>query len=264
VYPTTVSGGPASLAAAADRVLRTVYDGCAADPACAAAYPDLEQAVADVIARFDAAPHTTPVIDPATGATRTVRITGKDIVSGLFQALYDDELIPLIPSLTSALRQGDTAIIDLFAGAAIPLAIAPAEGMSASVECSDRAAFAEDLVATVAARPEYGTLLVGGEPDCARWDVAPAPDGFNDPVTTDLPTLVLADEYDPITPPGDSRATATALPDAAFVEFPGLGHGAVFSSPCPEAVYRGFLADPEAAPDTGCVAAMGPPPWAVG
>ena len=264
VYPTTVSGGPVSLVAAADRVLQTLYDGCAADPRCAAAYPDLEQAVADVIARYDAAPHATPVTDPATGAVRTVRITGKDIVSGLFQALYDDDLIPVIPSLVAGLRRGDTGIIDLFAGTAIPLAIEPSEGMGASVECSDRAAFPEDLLATIAGRPEYGTLLTGGEPDCAAWGVAPAAAGFNEPVTTDRPTLVLADEYDPITPPADSRATADALPDAAFVQFPGLGHGAVFSSPCPEAVFEGFLADPGAAPDTSCVEAMGPPAWVVG
>ena len=121
-----------------------------------------------------------------------------------------------------------------------------------------------NLRPSLAARPEYGTLLTGGQPDCAAWGVAPAPAGFNEPVTTDVPTLVLADEYDPITPPADSRATADALPDAAFVRFPGLGHGAVFSHPCPEAVYKAFLADPGAAPDTSCVAAMGPPAWAVG
>jgi pimeloyl-ACP methyl ester carboxylesterase len=195
---------------------------------------------------------------------RTARITGKDIVAGLFQALYDDELIPVVPSLVAALRQGDAAIIDLFAGTGIPLALAAAEGMTASVECSDRAAFPEDLVATVVARPEYGTLLAGGEPDCARWGVAPAPAGFNEPVTTDLPTLVLADEYDPITPPADSRSAADALPDATLVELPALGHGAVFSHPCPQQVYADFLTDPAAPPDTGCVAAMGPPAWAVG
>ena len=135
--------------------------------------------------------------------------------------------------------------------------------MNASVNCSDRAAFPGDVLATVAARPEYGALLTGSKPNCARWGVAPAPPGFNDPVTTDVPTLVLADEYDPITPPADSRATADALPDATFVEFPGLGHGAVFSTLCPEAVYKSFLTDPSA-PDTSCVASMGPPAWVVG
>ncbi len=262
VYPTTVTGGSEELVAAADRVLRTVYDGCAAAPACAAAYPDLEQAVADVLARFDAEPHPTAVTDPTTGQERPVSITGKDILSGLFQALYDDDLIPLVPSLAAMLRSGNAGIIDLFADTAIPLAVEVDEGMTASVECSDRAAFPDDLAATLAARPEWGSLLANGSYDCDRWGVAPAPAGFNDPVTTDVPTLVLADEYDPITPPADSRAAAAALPRSTYVELPGLGHGAVFSHPCPEAVYTSFLDDP-AAPDTSCVATMGPPAWVV-
>jgi pimeloyl-ACP methyl ester carboxylesterase len=92
--------------------------------------------------------------------------------------------------------------------------------------------------------------------------VAPAPPEFNEPVVSDVPALVLADEYDPITPPADSRAAAETLSSSTFVEFPGLGHGAVFSAPCPEAVYKSFLADPSA-PDTSCVAGMGPPAWTV-
>jgi pimeloyl-ACP methyl ester carboxylesterase len=262
VYPTTATGGSEALVAAYDRVLRTLYDGCAADPTCAAAYPDLEQAVADVLVRFDAAPHAATVTDPATAQDRPVQITGKDILAGLFQALYDDDLIPLLPSLAFALRGGNAGIIDLFAGTAIPLAVEPAEGMAASVECSDRAAFPDDVLATIAARPELGSLIGGSEPDCGRWGVAPAAAGFNDPVVSDVPALVLADEYDPITPPADSRAAADALGNATFVEFPGLGHGAVFSHPCPEAVYKSFLADPSA-PDSSCVAGMGPPAWVV-
>jgi pimeloyl-ACP methyl ester carboxylesterase len=261
VYPTTASNAASALVAAADRAFGTLYAGCAADPACAAAYPDLEQAVADVVARYDAAPHPTSVTDPVTGQERALRITGKDVLSGLFQALYDSALIPAIPSFVASLRQGDTGVIDLFADVALPLLIEAAEGMSASVECSDRAAVPDDLVPTLAERPEWGSLLGGGW-DCTRWDVAPAEPGFNDPVTTDVPALVLAGEYDPITPPADGRAAAETLTRSTFVEFPALGHGTVFSHPCPAAVQQGFLADPSA-PDTSCLGDMGPPAWAV-
>jgi pimeloyl-ACP methyl ester carboxylesterase len=262
VFPTTVGGTAGDIAAGADRAFGAVYAGCAADAACAAAYPDLPQVLGEVVARYDATPHPTSVTDPVTGQEHALLITGRDILSGLFQALYDDELIPLVPSLLTALRQGDTGIIDLFADQALPLLLGAAEGMSASVQCSDRAAFPDDLDLVLAERPELGSLLGIGAWSCARWDVDPAAPGFNEPVSVDVPALVLADEYDPITPPADSRAVADALPDATFVHFPGLGHGAVFSHLCPEAVYTSFLADP-AAPDTSCVAAMGPPAWAL-
>jgi pimeloyl-ACP methyl ester carboxylesterase len=261
VFPTTVGGTAGELAASADRAFGAVYAGCAADPACAAAYPDIPQALGEVVARFDATPYPTSVTDAVSGEERALLITGKDILFGLVQVLYDDELIPLMPSLLTSLRQGETGIIDLFAEAALPLLLGAAEGMAASVQCSDRAAFPEDVDAVLAERPELGSMLSLGAWDCERWDVAPAQPGFNDPVTVDVPALVLAGEYDPITPPVDSRATADALPRSTYVELPGLGHGEVFSHQCPEAVYKAFLADPAATPDTDCVAAMGPPAW---
>jgi pimeloyl-ACP methyl ester carboxylesterase len=84
-------------------------------------------------------------------------------------------------------------------------------------------------------------------------------------VHSDLPTLVLADEYDPVTPPANSKRVADALSGSTYVEFPGLGHAAVFAVPeCPEIIFRGFLRDPTAPVDTSCVSTMGPPKWAVG
>lgn len=90
--------------------------------------------------------------------------------------------------------------------------------------------------------------------------VAPS---FKEPVRSDLPFLVLGDEYDPVTRPSQSKMTAEQLAHAQFVLFPGLGHGAVFSdNPCPAHVFLSFLAHPGHA-DTGCVATMGPPKWVI-
>lgn len=264
VYPTTESNAASAVVASADRAFDAVYEACAADPACAAAHPDLDGALAEIAARFDAAPHPTSTTHPLTGEEGPLLITGKDILSGLFQALYDAGFIPLVPSLLTDLRQGETAIIDVFVDLALPLLFGSAEGMAASVECSDRAAFPDDRDAVLADRPEWGTLVALGVWDCGRWAVDPADPGFNEPVTVDVPALVLAGEYDPITPPADSRAAADALPRSTYVELPGLGHGEVFAHGCPAAVFSSFLDDPTTTPDTSCVATMGPPAWVVG
>jgi pimeloyl-ACP methyl ester carboxylesterase len=77
--------------------------------------------------------------------------------------------------------------------------------------------------------------------------------------------LVLAGEYDPQTPPDNSRHAAESLSHSTFVLFPGMGHAEIFAKPeCPEIIFRAFLADPTAKVDTSCVAAMGPPSWNVG
>src|SRR5205085_5703484 len=101
-------------------------------------------------------------------------------------------------------------------------------------------------------------------PDCSTFGVAPAPAGYATAVRSDIPTLVLADQYDPVTPPENSKHAADGLSRSTYVLFPGLGHGAVFAAPeCPEVIFRAFLADPTAKVDTSCVASMGPPAWAV-
>jgi pimeloyl-ACP methyl ester carboxylesterase len=77
--------------------------------------------------------------------------------------------------------------------------------------------------------------------------------------------LVLAGQYDPVTSPEDSKHASETLSHSTFVLFPGMGHGTVFASPeCPEIIFRAFLAAPTSTVDTSCVAAMGPPNWAVG
>ena len=74
---------------------------------------------------------------------------------------------------------------------------------------------------------------------------------------------MLAGEFDPVTPPAWSRSAADHLGDAAYVELPGVGHGAVFAHDCGRELFGAFVADPDAPVDTACVDRMGPPDWVV-
>jgi len=40
---------------------------------------------------------------------------------------------------------------------------------------------------------------------CNAWELVPAPPFIPEPVSSDIPVLILAGTYDPITPPGWSR-----------------------------------------------------------
>ncbi len=79
-------------------------------------------------------------------------------------------------------------------------------------------------------------------------------------VRSDIPTLIVAGQYDPITSPAWGELVAKTLSASAFVEFPGQGHGQ-FVAECPRSIRSAFLADPSRPPDTTCVAAMGAPAW---
>jgi hypothetical protein len=94
---------------------------------------------------------------------------------------------------------------------------------------------------------------------CNIWRVGEAQAHDNAPVVSDIPTLVLAGQYDPITPPGWGRQAAETLRNSYFYEFPGFGHGISVLGDCPTNLTLAFLNDPTSTPDASCIAQIGLP-----
>ena len=82
------------------------------------------------------------------------------------------------------------------------------------------------------------------------------------PVVSDVPTLILAGEYDPLTPPRYGRIAAGTLRNSDWFQFPAMGHNLERSSLCAHAMMMEFLANP-ATPDASCIAEMQPPVWVI-
>jgi len=240
------------------RSFQALYDACAQDDPCRAKYGDLEALFTKAANGLDVTPHTTSVLDPVSGQEREVSITGKDLWAGLFNALYDETLIPALPSAAQAIVDGDNAIIDLIAEDGIPFAAGQHEGMTASVSCADRQRLLDpdEVEPFVEEHPELEALvfLTVPETGCREWDVAAQPKGFNELLgeDTEVPVLVMAGQFDPITPPEGSRRVAEAL-GTEFLLFPDAGHGAVSSSGCARDIWFAFLDDPSQAPGTDCM-----------
>ena len=267
VFPTDVAWNATKTVADFARVQRVFFDGCAKDAACHAKFPDLEADFHAAVAALDANPYRTQYDDPYSKKTSPFVIDGATATAGFYNALYDSNLIPQLPGVIEQIKAGTAGpILDALVQQLGPQINGAAEAQHQAVNCSDRAATSghDDSSTLVAQNPSYSRLLAGYEV-CAAIGVAPAPKGFNDQVHSDIPTLVFGDEYDPVTPPDDSRHTAEALGHSTFVLFPGLGHSALFSDrDCPTTIFRAFLTAPTAPVDSSCVASMGPPQWNVG
>jgi len=90
---------------------------------------------------------------------------------------------------------------------------------------------------------------------CNFWDSGKADAGENEPVTSDIPTLVLQGEFDPITPPAWGRHATETLSHSYYYLYPGVGHGAV-ASECARSMMIDFILNPTQAPDDACIAGM--------
>ena len=88
---------------------------------------------------------------------------------------------------------------------------------------------------------------------CKVWTVKRAAFGANTAVTSDIPALVLAAEYDAYTPPDWGRKAASRLSHSFFFEIPWAGHGPAFSVPCVADMVSDFIEKPSERPDGECV-----------
>jgi hypothetical protein len=143
-------------------------------------------------------------------------------------------------------------------------------GMYFSVLCNEEIPFSswEEFETVVADYPELAGFFAGFEVGglayavCPGWGVDQADARENEPVTSDIPTLILTGEYDPIVPPGFGQQATKALTNSYFFEYPGMGH-VVSISDCPRNMMLAFLNNPEIAPDDACIAALEITPFIV-
>jgi hypothetical protein len=75
-------------------------------------------------------------------------------------------------------------------------------------------------------------------------------------VYSDIPTLLMDGEFDPITPPSWGLHAAETLEKAFVYVYPGIGHGASSIEGCPSQMMTAFLEEPAVAPNADCIEAM--------
>ncbi len=271
IFPPQITNNDAPLNF--ERSLNVLFKGCAANTECNTAFPDLEKVFYDTIDQLNAKPITFEVFDPTTAQKRNVVMDGDGFAGYVFQALYATEMIPEMPKNIYGVHNGDSRFLSLWTLLELSQLDAVSVGMNYAVQCTEEIAF--DTTASVDAMlAKLNPKLVGfarrnGIDDtqfnlCSVWNKAKPNPIENEIVKSDIPTLAVSGEYDPITPPEYGKATAAALSNSYFFEFPGLGHGVIPSSECALGIAQAFLKDPTTKPNASCIDAMKEPTFTIG
>jgi hypothetical protein len=79
------------------------------------------------------------------------------------------------------------------------------------------------------------------------------------PITSDIPTLLLSGYFDPITPPSYAEEAAKTLPNSYQFVFPAGGHGQALEGSCANELIQNFLDNPKQKPDSTCVVSQSGP-----
>lgn len=245
------------------RSLQTLFDHCAANPACNQSYPNLEQVFYEVVDQLNAQPVTVWPRSPSTGQAIKVRVDGTELISLMFRLFYDTRSLALLPQMIYDIHRGSHDLLTSLEQRRLGRSSGRfSHGTYFSVECGEEIVFAtrEEVDATRTAYPRLQPFFEGipeNTPEifrlCEGWGMRYPPSIENAPVVSDIPTLILAGEYDPITPPAWGRLAAETLSRSYVYEFPNTGHAVIGRGACPQQIIRSFLDGPAQPPDTSCV-----------
>lgn len=243
-----------------------MIDACAADQACNDAYPNLQDALFEVIDDLNEEPVPIVVTDPDSGEMYDALLTGDTVRSNVVYALYSTSILPVLPRAIYEAYQGDYELMTELTGHSLWAVDSLSRGMQFSVICT------EDLIGRTpqeqldAMMSVPGQLRSSADPElyieygvfgvCANWPVEQADPSFKEPLVSDIATLVLEGELDPVTPPEYGLLVAAYLSHAYYYEFPGAGHGVLAGDDCALGIANTFLEDPSQPPDDSCIAQM--------
>lgn len=245
-----------------NRALTELFNACAADTACNRDYPNLEKTFYDLVARLDKTPARVAVTDANTGRTYRMNIDGETMQAFVFQSLYPTGLIPLLPRMIYEVAEGRTGTLGNIAGLFV-FEKSIANGMYFSVICAEDSDYDPQQAAWPELRPQIAKNAVKDaemqKRTCAAFNVEPLPAAVDDPVVSDIPTLVLNGHFDPITPPSNGAQAAETLANSFLFVFPNTGHGAFQAEECATDITDAFIDSPTVKPDDSCIGKLTPP-----
>lgn len=196
-----------------ESTLRAILSDCAAQPACNEAYPDLENRFFDRIEDTSQFPISVDgITEPVTGADLAALVSlssGRDVMNA---PRVMDAIAGLEPRVLQAL--------------AAPVEASDfAWGMRFSVWCREALPFSQRSRSSGPDATLGGFESAAIKPElCAAWNVLPVDPEFAAPVVSEVPTLILAGEFDPLTPPAWGELTAETLSNSRVVSVRGEAH----------------------------------------
>ncbi|TPG45948.1 alpha/beta hydrolase [Rhodanobacter glycinis] len=243
-----------------DDALKAQFARCTAEPACRQQFGDPDQTLYQLRDALRANPHEVSFRDPQ--SYRSVkRVLNEDSLASVVRMFaYTPATAALLPLSIDAAAHGDVG--PLLGQAKIlsgELAELMGSGMQYSVICS------EDADLLVARPQDAGTILGTRMVDalnavCSVWPKGARPADFHQPLKTAKPILLLAGQYDPVTPPRYAEDVAKGLPNARVLVLRGQAH-AVMAVGCTPQLVQHFVdkLDPKTL-DASCLDRLQPTP----
>jgi len=240
-----------------ERALQLILARCRASSDCNTAFPNLQLELEGLRRQFGAQRVAITLEDPNEGLPKQVDFTRRILGASLRFLSYSATQASLLPAL---IHEGANGVLAPLAAQTImslrQVGDQMAAGVQYSVLCSEDAPFiaAADVDRAALAGTFQGTDQIDAMLEvCKLWPRGPMDADLHSPLHSDVPTLLLSGEADPVTPPADADRAARGLTVKRNLVLSGEGHGQL-SVGCVPRLMAAFLAtaDPEGL-DTACL-----------
>lgn len=239
------------------RALELVFDRCAADAACNDRFPRLERTLSSALEALRQEPLVVTMPSGIGVPDDRLVISDEVLRSGIHAALYHERWIPYLPLFLEQVGARDPALIRELAGEFLADPQGSAELLTHAVLCYEEYPFLRtDLVERAEIRYPHlagWIALDRRRAICEALQPHRAGPEANSAISSDVPSLLITGELDPVTPPSSGRLAAETLDRAFLIEVPNRSHVNASATACTRGIVLSFLARPEVSPETGCL-----------
>ncbi len=245
-----------------DQAIYRVLQGCDEDENCRNAFPGSAQKLSGLIRLLDDQPVDITVTHPNTGKPYDLTFDRDVLAASLRFLTYSADTQAMLPLLIHEAATGNsfTRMASQMLIAAGGLQQSIAQGMEMSVICAEDFPLFPDHNAD----SDYlmgNLLLKSTRVQCGVWPAGTVPDNFHDPVSSEIPVLLLSGELDPVTPPHYADQVQVHFPNSMHLVAPGQGHSVSGRGCMGRLVSEFIIAGDSAELDTDCIDQMKPTPY---
>jgi pimeloyl-ACP methyl ester carboxylesterase len=245
-----------------DRSVAAVLEACEQDASCHDLFPHSKDELNTLFAQLRKEPRQITITHPVSGQQQQMYLSADTLAVAVRFLSYASESQALLPLLVhEALESGDLSrlasqAIIVMSGLSEMLA----KGMELSVMC------AEDYPFMDFSR-DYSDTLMGNllldivKLQCGIWPHGAVAADFHEPVTSDVPVLLMSGERDPVTPPSYAEIAAEGYPNSLNLVARGQAHS-VMKNVCLRDITSRFIEKGSVEDiDTSCVDNIQPSPF---
>ena len=250
----------------AQRALDLIFDRCASDPGCQAAFPNVRAEFNTLLTKLEKEPARVTLPHPVTGKEVEVLLTRSQVALAVRLLSYSPETAALLPLLIHTAAQGnDAPLAAQWLMVSEDLSHSISLGLNLSVVCAEDAPYLQPEALAEANRDTY---LQSGETNsiqlmCSVWPRGAIPADFKQPVQSTAPVLLLSGEADPVTPPANADHVALSLSQSLPLVVPGAGHSVIARGCLPRVAADFVKSGTVQGLDTRCVQDFRPMPFFV-